>query len=221
MNEPAPKRQFSGRYALGVLLLVAMAFTVIMTFIGIRTTQRAAAKIGQRHEKRIDLAVTITQIRALNRLQTAQMQVTHVSKITQSYGVIPNALAGDELTFLAVGDVIAGIDLSRLKNDDVRVSGTTLIMTLPSPQILVTRIDNQRSRVIDRDTGVLRRADIDLESRARAGAEVAIRNEAVKRGILDLAEKNAQTHMAEFLRKAGFTSVRFEERRAAPPPAQR
>lgn len=221
MNEPQPRRRFSGRYALGLLFLFAILFTVVMTYIGVRTTQRAAAKIGQKHEERIDLALTITQIRALNRLETAHMQVTNVSTVKQSYGAIPNALAGDELTFLAVGDVVAGIDLSRLKNDDVRAEGETLTIALPSSQILMTRIDNHRSKVLDRDTGVLRRADVDLESRARAGAEVAIRNEAVRRGILDLASRNAQNQLAEFLRKAGFTKVRFTEQKPGPAPAQR
>lgn len=221
MSEQQERRRFTGRYAVGLLLLFAICFTVVMTYIGIRTTQRAAAKIGQRHEKRIDLAVTITQIRALNRLETAHMQVTHVSTIKQSYGAIPNALAGDELTFLAIGDVVAGIDLSQLKNDDVQVQGDTLTINLPPSQILMTRIDNHRSKVLDRDTGVLRRADVDLESRARAGAETAIRNEAVRKGILGLASRNAETQMAEFLRKAGFTKVRFNQSRPTPPPAQR
>lgn len=219
---PAPKRfMMKGRHAIAAMLLFAVLFTLIMTWIGLRVTQRAAAKIGERQEKRLDLAVTITQIRALNRLETAQMDVTHISQIQQSYGVIPNSLAGDELTFLAVGQVIAGIDLSQLKNDDVRAEGDSLIVKLPPPLILVSRLDNTRSKVIDRDTGVLRRADIDLESRARAGAEGAIRNEALRKGILELAERNAQTQLAEFLKRAGFVRVRFEEGRPTPAPAQR
>jgi hypothetical protein len=229
MTEPQPQPQppeqkrfmMKGRHAIAAMLLFAVLFTLVMTWIGLRVTQRAAAKIGQKQEKRLDLAVTITQIRALNRLETAQMDVTHISQIQQSYGVIPNSLAGDELTFLAMGQVIAGIDMSQLKNDDVRLEGDGLVVKLPPTQILVSRLDNNRSKVIDRDTGVLRRADIDLESRARAGAEGAIRSEAVRKGILDLAEKNAQAQLAQLLNRAGFTRVRFEQATPAPPPAQR
>ena len=75
---------------------------------------------------------------------------------------------------------------------------------------LVTRLDNRESRVITRNTGVLRRADTNLESRARQYAEQGIRTEALKKGILPMASQNAEVKVGELLHTLGFRKVRFE-----------
>jgi len=149
------------------------------------------------------------------------MHVMHIGRITQSYQFVPNAVAGDEITFLAEGDVYAGVDLGRITEQDVwRSPDGTINIRLPQPQILVTRVDNAKSRVLNRKTGVLRRADVDLETRARQHAETNIRNEALQRGVLKLAGDNAETKLAEFLHKTGAQKVRFVSS-GAPAPVQR
>lgn len=190
----------------GLLVIALVGGTVAW-----QLTRRAVRRAITRQEQIVDLTALVTQVRELNRLETASMRVVHVSTVTQSYEMVPNAIAGDELTFLAAGDVIAGIDMSRLGKDDIRRDADgTIIFRLPSPQILVSRIDNRESRVLNRKTGMLRRADMNLESRARQNAEQAIRNEAVAKGILPLAATNAEKKLADFLHTLGAKKVRFE-----------
>jgi len=204
-----------------VLALIAAVFVIGVTFfagwMALRETRRTAEAVFTPHEQQIDLSAVVTRVRALNRLETASMRVVHVSTITQSYELVPNAFAGDELTFFAAGDVIAGIDLSQLKAEDVRrdVDGT-IVVRLPAPQILVSRIDNRESRVLNRKTGLFRRADMNLESRARQYAEQGIRNEAVNKGILPLASQNAEVKVADLLHTFGFQRVRCEAATASP-----
>ena len=204
-----------------VIALVAVVFVIGVTFfagwMAVRETRRTAEAVFTPHEQQFDLSAVVTRVRALNRLETASMRVVHVSTITQSYELVPNAFAGDELTFFAAGDVIAGIDLSQLKAEDVRrdVDGT-IVVRLPPPQILVSRIDNRESRVLNRKTGLFRRADMNLESRARQYAEQGIRNEAVNKGILSLASQNAEVKVAELLHTFGFQRVRCEAATASP-----
>jgi len=139
------------------------------------------------------------------------MRVVHVGTVTQSYTLVPNAMAGDEITLMAAGDVIAGIDLSRLQADDVwREGDGTVVVRLPPAQILVTRVDNRETKVVSRKTGVLRRADPGLESRARQNAEQGIRSEAIRRGIISLAQQNGEMRLAELLQRTGVRKVRFE-----------
>jgi len=196
--------------ALGGLAIAAViALTTAM--IVWRMTKRAVVEeILTPREKTIDLTTLVTQVRELNRLETASMHVMHIGTVSQSYKLVPNALAGDEITFLAEGDVIAGVDLARLQQSDVWHSPDgTLNLRLPPPMILVTRVDNQRSRVLNRKTGVLRRADVDLETRARQNAERNIRAEALRRGILPMAQTNGEKKMAELMRTLGFEKIRF------------
>jgi len=204
-----------------ILALIAAVLVIGVTFfagwMAVRETRRTAEAVFTPREQQIDLSAVVTRVRALNRLETASMRVVHVSTITQSYELVPNAFAGDELTFFAAGDVIAGIDLSQLKAEDVRrdVDGT-IVVRLPPPLILVSRIDNRESRVLNRKTGLFRRADMNLESRARQYAEQGIRNEAVNKGILPLASQNAEVKVAELLHTFGFQRVRCEAATASP-----
>ena len=202
---------------LGVAAVVVamMAATGLMVWrLARRTVER---ELLTPKEKIVDLTTLVTQVRELNRLETASMRVIHVGTITQSYKVIPNALAGDEITFLATGDVIAGLDLSKLQPQDVwRSPDGAINLRLPPPEILVSRVDNDHSRVINRKTGVLRRVDVDLETRARQHAETNIRAEAIKKGILPLASENGEKKLADLLRTLGFERVRFVSSTRAP-----
>jgi len=182
-----------------------------------RDAHRRVVALTTPQEQTVPLAVLVTRVRDLSRLETAAMHVVHVSTVTQSYQLMPNAIAGDELTFFAAGDVIAGVDLSELREGDARRDADgAIVLRLPPPQVLVTRLDNRESRVISRKTGLLRRADIHLETRARQYAEGSIRSEAVRRGILPMASQNAQTKLAAFLHTLGFAKVRFDTTPARP-----
>jgi hypothetical protein len=202
--------------ALAALVVVIMG----LLYVGFRVVtlaREAPARITDRvvgrREEVVDLGAVVTRLRSLNRLETAAMRVMHVGRIDQSYGVIPNGLAGDSITFLAVGDVVAGVDLSRLAKGDVsREEGGTVVVHLPPSEILVTRVDNTASRVINRQTGMFRRADPQLEGRARMYAEGAIRREALQKGILATAAGNAEERLAELLHSTGVARVRFEKR---------
>ena len=199
-------------------LLIAAAIALTSGYLVWRAMKRTVVEqVLTPEEKTIDLTTLVTQVRELQRLETASMRVMHIGRITQSYKLVPNALAGDEITFLAEGDVIAGIDLARLKPQDVwRSPDGTLNLRLPPSQILVTRVDNEKSRVLNRKTGALRRADVDLETRARQNAEANIRREALQRGILVTASQNGEKKMAEFLHTLGFERVRFVSGGPAP-----
>lgn len=197
-----------------MVLLAALALTLLgiiaVAWVIMHRVEQLAIRTVTRKEEMADLGTLVTRVRELNRLETATMRVVSVSTIRQSYDLIPNALAGDELTLYAAGDVIAGVDLSLLKPDDVhREPDGTIVVRLPPPQLLVSRIDNRASHVIDRRTGVFRRADIGMEGRARQYAEQNIRNEAVRKGILPLAQQNAEARVAELLHTLGAVKVRF------------
>ena len=205
------------RRTLFILLgVLAIVFAVIVGtgFMLWRTAKSFVARY-ERHlvkpeEKTIDLSSLVTQVRELNRLETASMHVMHIGRVTQTYNMVPDSLGGDEITFLAAGDVVAGIDLSHLKQQDVwRSPDGTITVRLPAAEVLVTRVDNRESRVQQRKTGMFRRADVDLETRARQHAEDNIRAEALKKGILPLAQSGGEKKLSELLHTFGFEKVRF------------
>lgn len=205
-----------------LLIITAVALTLVAALIGIFAGLREARKIAQAfplkpHEEQVDLTAMVTRVRDLNRLETASMRVVHISTTKQGYNLVPNTLGGDELTLMATGDVIAGLDLSQLRPTDVTRDGDgTIAVRLPPPQILVSRIDNGQTRVLVRKTGFLRKSDMNLEGRARQYAEIGIRQEAMKKGILPLAQQNGERKVAELLHTFGAQRVRFTEPGSAP-----
>lgn len=204
--------------ALATVAAVLVLVVAIDGWLVWRHAGQTIAHIAEKKEEEVDLTSLVTRVRDLSRLETASMHVVHVGTLTQSYEMVPNALAGDEITFFATGDVIAGVDLSQLKQQDIRREADgTITVRLPPSQILVTRLDNRESRVITRNTGVLRRADTHLESRARQYAEQGIRIEAMKKGILPMASQNAEVKVGELLHTLGFRKVRFETATAPSP----
>jgi hypothetical protein len=201
---------------LGATVFIVAIAAATVWFLVRRIDQAAVSAVTSKEET-VDLGTLVTRVRDLNRLETATMRVTSISTIKQTYDLIPNALAGDELTLYATGDVIAGVDLSLLKQDDVRrAPDGTIVVRLPEPQILVSRIDNRTTRVTGRRTGVFRRSDIGMEGRARQYAEQNIRNEAVHKGILPLAQQNAEARIAGLLHTLGATKVRFVDTNTTP-----
>lgn len=198
-------------------LVILLGIAAAAWYVAHRLEQMATTAVT-RKEEMADIGSLVTRVRDLNRLETATMRVASISTVTQTYDLIPNALAGDELTLYSAGDVIAGVDLSLLKPGDVhREPGGTIVVRLPPPQLLVSRLDNRASHVIQRRTGVFRRADIGMEGRARQYAEQNIRNEAIRRGILQLAQQNAEGRVADLLHTLGAARVRFDVTRNSSP----
>jgi hypothetical protein len=118
----------------------------------------------------------------------------------------------DKLLLIAEGEVVAGFDLTKVTEDDIVVIGTTVLLFLPPPEILYSRIDNEGTFVYERETGLLRRPDQDLETEARRLAERHLVGWALDRGILEKAEETGVFYMENFLRSLGFTRVRVEVR---------
>ena len=155
-----------------------------------------------------DPVSVIHDVRTLARLETIQYSIEKV--VTANSGQQDLAiLFGDSLIFVAHGTVIAGIDLADLDQDDLWLEGGTLYVRLPEPQIFIATIDNDKSYVYDRDTGLFTKGNIDLETLARQAAEEEIEKAAAEDGILDLAQTNAEYYLSRLFQTLGYPQVVF------------
>lgn len=151
----------------------------------------------------------IRSIRPLARLETIQYSVEKVITAESGQGPL-GFLFGDRLLLVAHGNVIAGVDLSKLTEENFRVEGGVLSVMLPEPEIFVSALDSERTYVYDRDVGILTGGNINLESEARQAAEEEIAKAAMEDGILDLAFQNAELYLARLFEDLGFPEVIFE-----------
>lgn len=166
---------------------------------------------AERPEQTTTGPVVVEGVQRLDRLATVRwtesVPVTKESGGTQ----LERLFSGEKVLLVAVGEVEAGVDLSELGKDDVKVSGERVTIRLPQPEILSTSLDEGKTRVYDRDYSPLNlRPDDGLVERARAEAEQKVEQAARENGILDTAEQNAESSIRAFVTTLGFEEVRFE-----------
>lgn len=113
----------------------------------------------------------------------------------------------DKILLIASGDVVAGVDLSKITPTDIRISGDSIFLEIPHPEIFHTRIDNQETRVYLREKGILYPYDKNLETIARQQAEENLTDWARQHGILEKARANAIAELQRFLHSLGFTHI--------------
>lgn len=155
----------------------------------------------------------VRQVRSLQRLETVVYAMDKIVSGGYDNRFLPRMLAGDRLLLVVYGDVTAGIDLGGVDASAVRVDGRSVTLTLPAAQIFSTRIDNTKTRVYSRETGLFSRVDPDLESQVRKEAESQVRQAALDGGILPAATTNASTTLTSFLKGFGFDQVEIRQGR--------
>lgn len=140
-------------------------------------------------------------------METAQFTIEKVIDAGTNGNVFQQFLFGDKLLLIAQGEVIAGFDFSKVTENDIAIENGTVRLALPQPEILITTLNNDQTRVYDRRTGLLSKGDKDLESKAREQATNLIRQAACQGNILDTASTNARNQLTALLKSLGFTTV--------------
>ncbi len=153
----------------------------------------------------------VEQVRRLHRLETVVYSLDTVVENKESNPILPDVLAGDKLLMIVHGQTIAGIDFSKLKAEDVQMTnspqGRTISLTLRTSEVFLTTIDNAKTRVYARDTGLFVAADPRLESATREKAQGELQQAALSEGILDAARDNARETVRAMLQGLGSTTV--------------
>jgi hypothetical protein len=173
----------------------------------------AIAWLFFRDPYRIDVSrpTVVQQIQQLQRLETVVYNMEKIVSGSQESKYLPRMLAGDRLLLIVHGEVTAGVDLGALLDSQIRIEGKTVTITLPQPAVFSTRLDNARTRVYARETGLFTSPDPELESEVRREAERQLTQAALDGGILKTASTNARATLTSLLQGLGFEAVRFVE----------
>jgi hypothetical protein len=228
MSERTPGRQ-GGRILITLILVAILLIIVVVGYLIVDTIltlrqpiEVVPAGVATQVEQILhptptliaDPVTIVRQVQALSRLETASFTIEKV--ITAESGEGPlGFLFSDRLLLVAQGQVIAGVDLARMSERDVRVAGTSVFITLPAAEIFVATLNNENTYVYDRQTGLFGQ-QIDLETLARQEAERAILQAALEDGILTMAQGNAEQYIGSLLRALGFEEVVFVTATPAP-----
>ena len=204
---PSTGRSGSSGTLLVVLFSLILGAAALVVFLRHATTgimaRVATAITGRTTTFDTSVPAVVQKIQRLNRLETVVYSIDTVVEGSKSSAVLPDLLAGDRILLVVHGQSIAGIDLSQLKPEDVRITdkdgASPSTSPCPPSQLFLTTLDNQHTRVYVRSTGVLVPADPNLETDTRAKAEQQLQAAALADGILDTASKNARATVTTLL----------------------
>jgi hypothetical protein len=191
---------------LGVILAFLLAGTLwLSTGFGL---SHLMGILGGGHIRiNVDQPTVVRQIQQLQRLETVSYTMDKIISGEHPNAYLPKFLAGDQLLLVVHGEVVGGINLAGLRPGDVQIQGQKVLIHLPTAEVFSTRIDNARTRVYSRDTGLFSSPDPNLESEVREEAERQLEQAALQDGILKTAADNARATISGMLRGFGFHEV--------------
>lgn len=172
--------------------------------------------------KQNDVRPTVLHaIQGANQLVTAERQVDQ--EITKSASSrLPGST--ETLTYMAVYDVKAGVDLSRITESDITVDGDTVRIVLPPPYIVSQALDAEKSHVVSRSTGptsFIGGASKELLDTVLREAQKRASTETLADGtLLKAAQENAASDLTRLLNDVGIKNVVFVSSPSPTPPSR-
>jgi hypothetical protein len=211
LHPSAPVSRRSGSLLLiagGIILGVGLCVAVLAV-LGGRALLRPLLGLTWESKTTVTDSTVVRHIQQLQRLETVVYTLDQIVTEERST-MLPQALAGERILLIVHGDVTAGIDLSRLRAQDVVVRGRAVTIALPPVQIFATRMDNQKTRVYSRDTGLFTSPDPQLETEVRRHAEQQLTAAAMSDGILTTARQNGISTVTALMHSLGFDDVKID-----------
>ena len=201
---------------LGTTLVLALVIVVLGVALGVGLARYGSSLpivgplLGEKPPRTTTGPVVVEGIQELDQLATVRW--TESVLITRETGgnILDRLFSGEKVIVIATGEVEAGVDLGDIDKDQVSVNGDSVTIDLPEPEILSASLDEERTRVYDRDFSPLNvRPDDDLVEKARLRAVEKIEDAARENKILATAERNAEDGIRAFVTTLGFDEVRF------------
>ena len=192
---------------LGAVLTVVLVGALVWLSTGFGLFHLISNLRGERTQINVDQPTVVRQIQQLQRLETVSYTMDKIISGEHGNAYLPKFLAGDRLLLVVHGEVVAGINLAGVQPGDVLIHGQKISIRLPAAEVFSTRIDNARTRVYSRDTGLFSSPDPNLESEVREEAERQLLQAALQDGILKTAADNARNTVSGMLKGFGFHDV--------------
>jgi hypothetical protein len=151
-------------------------------------------------------ATVVRELRSLARLETSSLHLEKVIELADHQKRLRGLVdADDTLLFVASGEVVLGVDLSKLAEGDVRADPESGIayVELSAPEVLSTRFDEAHSYVHSRTTDMLARRNEGLEAAARREALAAFARAGNDPRALEAAKAQAERQLRSLARAWG------------------
>lgn len=202
-----------GVAVLAVVGLVVIAGALVRALPGLNPFETETTDRSQ--------PAVLRSIEPLSEFRAATANLEVIVEVEQDT-ILPSFLKGERVLFVAAGTVDAGVDFSDLGADAIEVDEdrTEVTITLPAARLFEARVDPDRSRVFDRDRGVIDRLESVFEDSPTEDRSLFVLSErklseaaAADPELLATAERNTRSMLEGMLRGLGFqrVTIRFAD----------
>ena len=149
----------------------------------------------------------VYEIRDVGKLSTTEFTIGKIVKLDDTEAEWYKY--GDRKILISTkAKVKAGVDLSKIKDEDIKVKGNTIEIKLPPAEITTFTMDPRYTHTEMESINGFRDKFTQKEKNSflKQGEE-AIKKELPNTGILDDAEKNAVAFIENFYKQLGFENV--------------
>lgn len=157
----------------------------------------------------LDAPALVMQIQRMSELTTVKYSVQKVIGLEEAKFPV----GAERILLVVQASVRAGIDLSQVKLEHVKVLGEDRVLVqLPEPTILQVAIDEKQTRVWDRSVTWWTPwvpYNPDFERQARITALRSVEETAIEMGVLEQARSNARQTIRAMLEQMGVKQVEF------------
>lgn len=170
------------------LVVVLLAAAVIWKYV-----------ILKRYGTEFNGPAILTQVQKLSDLVTVRYSIQRVVGLTEQ----KQPFGSESILLMVQGEAQAGIDLSKIKPENVQLlPDGSVEIALPPAKLTNAFLDENQIKVWDRSITWWTPwvpYDLDLEHKARLQALDDVRSAALKMGILNQAQRNAEVSIRDLL----------------------
>jgi len=182
-------------YFLSSLLILAIVASVFFFYVMPRMVKIPSLPDTKPEETIQVHSIVIEKVPGMSKMQLQKYQFQDIVKHKHRIDWWPDP----EVTIQAFGEVIACVDFSKIDSSDILIVGDSLYLTLPEPEICVSKIDHNRSGVIESWATSLYNQGNKMIDQAYKIAEDKMYNTAMESGILDSTKIEAQKRIKKIV----------------------
>lgn len=180
-----------------IISIIFIVITVGSAFIGILIYKGSTPQ-----QDKSEHLLTVEKIEKIGKLELVRMSIRDVVEQTNKRPFyLPNAKA----VLIISGEVFAGIDLEKVKQGDIIDTGNIVRVTLPKPEIILSKVDHKKSKVYDVQWGGFSTAE--LVDEAYKAAEIKIIEEATAIGFEETCKNTAKSLLSPLFREIAGKDV--------------
>src|ERR1700753_1930190 len=122
------------------LLVSSVIITCFLIFLFIYIKQQFSVS-------RIEVSETglVQKITSMGKLELVKYEMKDIVEQTEVHPILPDS----KVLLLAVGEVTACIDLTKVKKGDITQRQDSVLVYLPQPEICYAKLDHDKSKVYD------------------------------------------------------------------------